>query len=388
MTHSRHDIPLIASDGAAKSPHHSSAVDPRLRYFFEKYEQTRKKYGIAENDQETTFLAIERFVAEVLADHQPGIQIREGRYGKLEFRQSPIAKRYYRSMNEYLSRYLPGVFYSPLLDLFYESCRKVGILAYRFDPLMRPSDSLALVYVDKFNQLLERIREKGSTRQFKKKLSNNFGKRFEKFVDLVEYVEALFDRVRSRLIVIRLDLKYHPEKAKEMMPGQARKDLKHFFDNMRSKPSLFDDLVGYVWKMECGDYGGEHFHVFLFFTNDRMQNDCHRGMEIGKYWENVVTKGRGTYFNCNSPENKNKFDGYGLLAIGRVEYYDDRKRYNLLTLLAYICKDEQVVRVKTKKASRSYGRGEMPGERAGRRGKPRSVDVPYQGYLNLVSLRA
>ncbi|WP_319243981.1 inovirus-type Gp2 protein [uncultured Propionivibrio sp.] len=384
MTHSKHETTPIASDSVAESLPHSSTADPRLRYFFEKYEQTRKKYGIAESDQETTFLAIERFVADVIADHQPGIQIREGRHGKLEFLQSPIAKRYYRSMNEYLARYQPGVFYSPLLDLFYESCRELGILAYRFDPLMS-IDPFVLMYVDKFNQLLERIREKGSTREFKKKLSSNFGKRFGKFLGLVEYVDALFDRVRSRLIVIRLELKYHPEKAKEMVPGQAQKDLKHLFRNMRSKPSLFDDRVGCIWKMEYGDYGGEHFHLFLFFTNDRMQNDCHRGMAIGEYWEHVITGGRGTYFNCNSPENKNKFDGYGLLAIGRVEYSDDRKRYNLLTLLAYVCKEEQAVRVKPKKTSRSNDRGEMPGESAARRGRPRSIDVPYRDYLKLVS---
>ena len=215
-------------------------------------------------------------------------------------------------------------------------------------------------------------------------MSDRFGKRFARFVGLADYVDALFDCVRSRLIVIRLDLKYHPEKAKEMAPGQAQKDLRHFFNNMRSKPNLFDDLVGYIWKMEHGDCGGEHFHVFLFFTNDRMQNDCIRGMEIGKYWEKVITDNRGTYFNCNSPENKNKFDRYGRLAIGRVEYCDDQMRFNLLTPLAYICKEEQSVRAKTKKASRSYGRGELPGEREARSGRPRLIDVQHRGYLALI----
>jgi len=383
MTHSQPKTNDLVGDTELESLRHSSPADPRLRYYFAKYEQKRRKLGSGETDQETTFLAIERFVAEAIADCQPGFQTRLGRQGQQEFLQSPIAQRHYRRMNEYLSRYKPEVFYSPLLDLFYESCRELGILGYWFDT-PRALDPLAPTYVEKFNKLLELIREKGSTRQFKKTMSDSFGKRFARFVGLADYVDALFDCVRSRLIVIRLDLKYHPEKAKEMAPGQAQEDLKHFFNNMRSKPSLFDDLVGYIWKMEYGDCGGEHFHVFLFFTNDRMQCDCVRGMEIGKYWEEVITDHRGAYFNCNSTENKNKFDRYGRLAIGRVEYCDDQMRFNLLTPLAYICKEEQSVRAKTKKASRSYGRGELPREREVRSGRPRQIDVPHRSYLGQI----
>lgn len=92
-----------------------------------------------------------------------------------------------------------------------------------------------------------------------------------------------------------------------MEVGQAQEDLKHFFDNMRNKPSLFDDLVGYIWKLECGELGHDHFHVLLFFTNDRLKNDYHRAKQIGEYWVNVITKGRGRYFNCNDPEISAEF---------------------------------------------------------------------------------
>ena len=54
-------------------------------------------------------------------------------------------------MNEYLSRYKPEVFYSPLLDLFYESCQELGILGYWFDT-PRALDPLAPTYVKKIQQ--------------------------------------------------------------------------------------------------------------------------------------------------------------------------------------------------------------------------------------------
>ena len=203
-------------------------------------------------------------------------------------------------------------------------------------------------------------------------MAKNKYRTYCRFKSLAAYVDALFDHVRSRLIVIRLDLEYHHESAKVMEVGQAQEDLKHFFDNMRNKPSLFDDLVGYIWKLECGELGHDHFHVLLFFTNDRLKNDCYRAKQVGEYWEKVITKGRGRYFNCNDPDYLRDFDKHQQLAIGRIEYYDSKKRFNLLSVLAYFCKDTQIVRDKPTQKSRAYGRGEMPPERKVRSGRPRS----------------
>ena len=166
-----------------------------------------------------------------------------------------------------------------------------------------------------------------------------------------------------------------------MKVGQAQKDLKHFLDNMRSKPSLFADLAGYIWKLEQGEHSNEHFHVILFFTNDSLLNDSYRAEEIGRYWELVITKGRGCYFNCNREVEKAK---QKRLCIGRIDYFDDEKRYNLLFLLAYFCKDEQRLQVKPKKRSRPYGRGVMPMPviDENRKGAPRKYDVPSRAYLS------
>ena len=164
-----------------------------------------------------------------------------------------------------------------------------------------------------------------------------------------------------------------------MSVGQAQKDLKHFFDNMRNKPILFSDQVGKIWKLECGDHGSEHFHVMLFFTNDRLGNDCHRAEQIGQYWEELITKGRGCYFNCNRPEHKLQ---QKRLSLGRIEYYDHEKRYNLLYQLAYFCKDEQRIQIKPKQKSRTFGRDEMPQINEKPNGRPRSVVVQPKAYLS------
>ena len=366
--------PAVATRTDSGEPTYES----RLSQFFVAY--CKQPRIINADGKYNTLVAIERFVDDCITRDQAGYRITRMKSGKVEFKSTLFGRSHFCQLNDYLSRFSKEVFYSPSVDLFFSACHALNLIGHDFsDPGARNAQGIS--DAELFNGLIARIRDTGRSPSFRKRVAKDSYRAFRRFHNLVSYVDALFEHVRSRLIVIRLDLKYHPEQAKKMPVGQAQEDLKHFFDNMRSKPSLFDDLAGYIWKMECGDHGGEHFHVFLFFTNDRMQNDYYRAQQIGEYWEEIITKGRGSYFNCNAPEYVNKFDKLGLLAIGRVEYYDDNKRFNLLTPLAYICKDEQSVRAKPKQKSRTFGRGEMPQVRDSQSGRPRSVMCPPRAYL-------
>ena len=373
-------MPIEKSDNPALVEKLASPLTDEAQLFklFIDYRNTQTFRGT--NDTDYRLIFIERFVADCITSHQPGYLIVNKAPGKTEFKGRALARSYFHQLNRYLDRFSKDCFFSPPVELFFSACQALSLIGHQF---IGPEEINAQGVTDAelFNRLINKIREMGRTSQYRKRMAKDNRRAFRKFLGLVNYVDALFEHVRSRFIVIRLDLKYHPEFAKDMKVGQAQDDLKHFFDNMRSKPSLFDDLAGYIWKMECGDHGGEHFHVFMFFTNDRMQNDCYRAQQIGKYWEEIITKGRGSYFNCNAPEYADKFDHLGLLAIGRVEYHDDNKRFNLLTPLAYICKGIQSVRAKPKQKSRTFGRGEMPPVRDSQSGRPRSVMCPPRAYL-------
>jgi hypothetical protein len=175
---------------------------------------------------------------------------------------------------------------------------------------------------------------------------------------LLRYADALFEK-RSRLIVVRLDLSYVQEHASQTSDCAAE-DLAHLLANTRGKPSLFADLEGYIWKMECGDLGAVHFHLLLFFNNDNFQNDAFRGEQIGLYWVQVITAGRGKFFNCNRGSYKRGFERFNRLGIGRIEYDDLQKRHNLAEIIRYLCKSEQQVKVRLKKRMRMIGKGVLP----------------------------
>ena len=190
-----------------------------------------------------------------------------------------------------------------------------------------------------------------------------------RFRSLRDYVNALFSQ-HARLIVIRLDLKYTGEFIPYTSIEQAQEDISHLFANTRHN-ALFDDLAGYVWKLEESSQEGYHYHLILFFTNAHKQNDGYYGEAIGQYWQNVITQGRGCYFNCNRSEYKGQQSD---LAIGRIEHSDAQKRYDLLGILAYFCKEEQALQQKLPRI-RTIRRGDFPEEVKEKLGRPRGKSI-------------
>lgn len=213
------------------------------------------------------------------------------------------------------------------------------------------------------------------------------------------YIDQLFDRY-ARLLVLRIDLGYvawpnrasaaslfdagagtaadpetqteeepEDEKEKRVAPGKslprARSDLAKFLNNRRSN-SIFEHMVGHLWKLEEGETKGYHFHLFAFFDGSKVQQDAHLAKQLGEYWQNVITKGDGVYYNCNAHKSR-----YRKLGIGRIDHDDDQLRENLLLALAYVTKADQYLRVRTD-AARIFGKGVVK-PRVSAAGRPRKA---------------
>ena len=360
---------------ATRTDSGESTYESRRSHFFVAY--CKQPRIINPDGKYNTLIAIERFVEDCITFDRAGYRITRMKSGEVEFKGTPFGRSHFEQLNDYLSRFSKEVFYSHPVDLFFSVCKALNLIGHNFlAPGTRNAQGIS--DAELFNDLIAKIRDTGRSPSFRKRVAKDSYRAFRRFHNLVSYVDALFEHVRSRLIVIRLDLKYLVKFKSDTKVGQAQDDLKHFFSNMRNKPSLFDDLVGYIWKLEYSDRGSEHFHVILFFTNDRLLNDSHRGEQIGKYWKKTITGGRGDYFNCNRPGEKAK---QKKLCIGRIEYYDETMRRNLLYPLAYFCLDEQNVREKPKQRSRMFGRGEMPQIKENPSGRPRAVMQPPGAYL-------
>lgn len=185
------------------------------------------------------------------------------------------------------------------------------------------------------------------------------------------YIDELFEQ-NARLLVIRIDFGYGKTTNPYSMTEdgiyneylQARLDIDHFFNNTRSN-SLFDHMVGYVWKLEYGLDKGFHYHMLFFFDGSKVMRDVRIAMLLGEYWDIVVTRGRGMYYNCNSIK-----ENYKICGIGEINYFDSEQIEALKYTAEYLTKPDYYGKIFTKKG-RTFGRGEMPQPRTDNRGRPR-----------------
>ncbi|PRM88644.1 YagK/YfjJ domain-containing protein [Aliarcobacter cryaerophilus] len=182
-----------------------------------------------------------------------------------------------------------------------------------------------------------------------------------------EYIDAQFEN-NSKLLVTRVDLGLKKEFAATVTPQEINKAFENLLDNRRSKPSIFKDNVGYIAKLEYTKSKGAHLHTIFLFDGNKVQKDAYKAKQIGDYWSNNITDGKGLYHNCN-------LNDYGdTHAIGMIEYSDTNK-IDLLknNVVSYLAKDEQDV--KNAKAGNivAFRRGLMPKKSDVKMGRPRKV---------------
>ena len=193
------------------------------------------------------------------------------------------------------------------------------------------------------------------------KISANTKKRLE---STENYINGMFG-IHSKINVLRVDVGYTNEFSQEMTIEDLNKDINHMFNNMRSKPTLFDSKVGSIVKREEGEEKGVHAHVILFYNGQEIQKGAHLVDKIGEYWNNDITQGKGSYHNCH----RNKYEKNG---IGMIDHKDTEKRKILLeNVTSYLCKDEQVIKSESDdKINKSFTRGTLP-KKKGNKGRPR-----------------
>jgi hypothetical protein len=184
------------------------------------------------------------------------------------------------------------------------------------------------------------------------------------------YVDALQEK-HSKLNVVRVDLYYKKDEDgnANISFEDANSDFNRMMNNRRSKPSVFNDQVGYICTKEYTTDRGVHFHAAFFYDGQKVLNDIHKASQICEYWNKEITKNKGSSNNCNLNAKKQYGDKNG---IGMLDHRDKEKRKNLDFAIGYMCKDEQHIEVVTKnKKNRSVVRGTMPKIKS-KSGRPRS----------------
>lgn len=176
------------------------------------------------------------------------------------------------------------------------------------------------------------------------------------------YIDALQNNY-SKMNIVRVDLAYKKPYSSDVTLDEATKDLNRLLNNRRSKPVIFEDNIGYIVKKEYTEDKGVHLHALFMFDGQKVLKDAYKADEIGNYWNENITKGKGSYYNCN----KNKYPEHG---IGMLDYTDIEKRKHLDSAMAYLSKDEQHIDSLSNKKERSFVRGTIP-KSNGNIGRPR-----------------
>ncbi|GAB2533576.1 YagK/YfjJ domain-containing protein [Simplicispira piscis] len=153
-----------------------------------------------------------------------------------------------------------------------------------------------------------------------------------------QYINQLHDQ-NSKLLALRLDFGYPKEHCENKQLSDIKRDIKHMLDNRRGNPNLFKHLEGYVTKFEYTPRKGPHAHMLLLYDGQKVKKDEHLAEEVGLYWKEKITEGKGLYHNCNF--NKSDYEQCG---IGMIDHTDaDRRAVLLDKVVPYMLKKEQSI---------------------------------------------
>lgn len=318
-------------------------------------------------------VAIEEFVILVLDSDEPAFVLTERLIERNDLKRAkrnlellPLAKSF-TSVIELFQQYSPEYDYSQNVALFFKCCFTLELGKEWFTQPLGNTTKEGKLAFELFNQLVNLIRTEGRNAEFRGERDYKKSQAIRNYESAVKFIKPLFKR---RQLVLRVDFAYQTKHASMITTEIVRKDLAHFLSNLRHNKKLSEHLEAYLWKIEYGFEKGFHIHCLFFYDGSKIQNDEWWGNRLGTYWKDLVTKGRGIFYNGNTKENKAKFDNLGLLGIGMIgriheepeEDTDKEKRDILLNrIVAYLLKADQFLLAKKLSAgnARIFGKGKL-----------------------------
>ena len=295
--------------------------------------------------------AIEHFTNSAISTDLPAFEFSTNNRGRLVRKRYPLSK-YYTNFND-LSNFLSDEYtYSAKVNLFLDCYNQLNLDKTYLTWHHNHEAHLFRKEYDRFNSLIDLISTASKESAFVAKLKAQKDKVNRRLKRAHGHIDNLIEK-RCKLLVLRVDFSYRKDLLGQITLDEAKNDLEHFLSNRRSKPSLFENMDGYIWKLEYGPDKGYHYHLVLFFNGSKHQNDYYLAKEIGEYWKHSITKERGIYFNCNAKKND-----YWHLGIGMVKRDDNEMILNLKNrVVGYLVKSDQYLMAKRLGNNRCFGMG-------------------------------
>lgn len=338
----------------------------------------------------------------VLTTDQVPFAIKAGQWARTQMkdRSKCSLTTFLPYLNDLLDLYEPQWYYTSDFQLFFD--------CYRTHPISRIScrdhpeilGRQGLVIAQTYNDFIEFIRHEAVTRRVRKSLLNKRDGLKQQRLSIRRNLEA-WSAQCDVLLPVRVDLfytdnavveadllprmKWHvdtngqwirvPSRLPSVGVGETRAridpvvamaDRERFFENRSGADrELFEHMVGYVSKMECGGkHGAHHFHCLFLFDGAQVKTrDVNRLVTwIGERWGRV-TGDLGLLFNCHHDAYRDEWIARGRWALGPLCKGDDRQRERLIDYLEYFTKDEkdQTIRAKPTQRANTLTMGRVRG---------------------------
>ncbi|RQT30493.1 inovirus-type Gp2 protein [Burkholderia contaminans] len=270
-----------------------------------------------------------------------------------------LAKHYYRKLNTWLERYSDIPRYSERVTVFYDVCRELGFVATPMNYFGTPEefdDRYGVRYADWFNDLIDGISMIVKTREFKERerLRKKNAKRNE--ANVLAMNEEMY-KARSRWLILVLTLNYEKPYRRWITLEDIQRHRDNFFRARRFN-RLMSGIKNYVWTIEQGEKTGFHLHVVLYYEA-KHKRDVSLAQRIGEYWADVVTEGKGAYWNSNARKAFHARHGHGI-GTGQIDRKDVAKRESLKKNLLYLAKASQYLMIKSDERVRTFDMGRVP----------------------------
>ncbi|MFS2139922.1 inovirus-type Gp2 protein [Duganella sp. Dugasp56] len=335
--------------------------------------------GLYADRLERMICEIELFVRRVLINDEVAFKIEKDRNGNDLVRARYLGRKI-KMFDKFLSIKSDVFEFSEHVKIFFRACDSMRLhMGYFENPFDLNRNKSEIIKASRFNQLCTEIRRDGRSKATRKKIADRKYSFTRNYKSCLKYEENLFLRY-SRLLVLRLDFGYWKGLSKTISLEEARRHLAKFHNSKRWN-SIFENVVGYIWKIEYGERKGYHFHLIFFCDGAKVQNDNYLAWQIGKYWEGNVSENKGTHFNCNRSKTR-----YKRCGIGMVSHFDVEKRAIFLSeVVSYLCKKEQYLKLKLNSKIKTIGKGIVAERSQSGAGRPRSREInrPEKNVLEI-----
>lgn len=231
-----------------------------------------------------------------------------------------------------------------------------GVFAFANSPTMADRDAKRFAW-ENYLAFLHQLRAVCKRMELRKTLyDRNVKMPAARFDALKRLLAGLFN-AHSRLLVIRVDLKYRPKYVGDMDFLTHQRHVQKVCETAQMGKGIFKGCLGYALRMEDAPDTGLHCHVVFFFHGGLRSRDLHIAKQICSWWDDSVTLGKGLAWNVNQHWRTLVESGQRSpddCVVGMVDRRDEARVLQMVSVMRYLCHPGQDILYKPSKTSKTF----------------------------------